>query len=278
MTPQEKLKAKLQGAADQTKAVTGGGGEYTPPAKGRAAARFVGYFEVGEHEEDVFAGVPPRPTGAKRFRAKVDLVFELFGKNYPARVNEETGEVFPVRITVKETLSLNEKANFYKLFAQMNYAAKATHMAELLGDPFIVEIFHKESKDGKVFANLKGPNGYHITGPSITDPITDTTTAVPVPEARIPIKYFLWDSSDKEDWDALFIAGEYPERKDEKTGNVYPARSKNVLQNRIKASRNFKNTALFAEINAGKSLDLPDAEYPERTPTIDGEFDDDIPF
>ncbi|KGS56935.1 hypothetical protein [Burkholderia pseudomallei] len=47
---------------------------YIPPAISIRGARFVGYFELGTHEEEF--------EGKKRDREKVDLVFELSGPNH----------------------------------------------------------------------------------------------------------------------------------------------------------------------------------------------------
>lgn len=213
------------------------GGDYTPPAAGLARARFVGYFEMGVHEEEY--------EGQKRDRAKVDLVFELSGPNHEPRKLDD-GTLVPIRVTVQETLSFNDKANFFKLFAAMNYAGKATHMAELLGDAFVVEVFHRKSKDGKkVYANLKGDNGYNIKGTTVQDPLTGKPVILEVVPAVTELKAFIWDIADKEMWDSIHIAGEYPERKDgDKV--ISPARSKNVIQEKIMKAKNWKDHPLSA--------------------------------
>lgn len=139
-------------------------GDYQPPAKGIACARLVGYFELGTHEEEF--------EGKKRDREKVDLVFELSGPNHEPEIRN--GMRVPIRVTAQETLDLRENANFLKLFGAMNYAGKATHMAELLGEAFIVEVFHKVSADGKkTYANLKGPSGYNVKGPVVQDALPE---------------------------------------------------------------------------------------------------------
>jgi hypothetical protein len=74
-------------------------------------------------------------------------------------------------------------------------------------------------------------------------------------------------------WDSLFIDGEYPERKDEKTGAVIsPAKSKNVIQNKIRSAKNWATSPLSAIVAAGGATpDLPDAETPDRVPGEDDE-------
>lgn len=215
----------------------GGGGDFDVSAIGLARARLVGYFEKGKHEEENIHKM-------KVLREKVDLVFELSGPNHPMRKNND-GSLTPQRITVRETLDLTEAASFFKLFGQMNYAGKATHMAQLLGEAFIVEVFHRKSKDGKqTFANLKGLNGYNVREPSIMNNIiTGETEPIPVEPPLTELRAFIWDVADKEMWDSIYIDGEFEARTD-KDGNVItPAKSKNVLQNAIKAAANWTELA-----------------------------------
>lgn len=241
---------------NQTK---GGGEGYTPPAAGVTRLRLVGYFETGKHEE-------LNMQQKKVLRDKVDLVFELSGPNHPPRVTED-GTKIPHRITVKETKSLNEKANFYKLFAAMNAAqgGGATHMVQMLGKAFRSEVFHKQGgKDGKTtFANLKGPNGYIIRPVTYQDEETGETKTVNVDPAITELKAFIWDLADKAMWDSIHIPGEYEARKNDKGEVTTPARSKNVLQNRIKAAANFAEIADRVGATA-EELGVPDAETPER--------------
>ena len=153
----------LKGAPDMRRAVSIDTG-YTPPALGIARARLVGYFELGTHEEEY--------EGRTRDREKVDLVFELSGPNHEPRKLDD-GTLVPHRITAQETLSLDAKSNFFKLFAAMNVSGRNTHMAHLLGEAFLVEVFHRKSADGKkVYATLKGPLGYNVRGTAIHDPIS----------------------------------------------------------------------------------------------------------
>jgi hypothetical protein len=213
---------------------------YTPPALGIARARFIGYLELGTHEEEY--------EGRTRDREKVDLVFELSGPNHEPRKLED-GTLIPHRITVQETLSLEPWSNFFRLFADMNRAHgnTRTHMAELLGRAFLVEVFHRKSKDGKkVYANLKGPNGYNVKGTTVQDPISGKTVVVAVLAPITEIKYFIWDAADLEMWDSIYIPGEWEARKNEKGEIISPARSKNVLQEKIRKAKNWASHPLAA--------------------------------
>lgn len=179
----------------------------------------------------------------------MELVFELSGPNHPPR--DINGEKVPQRITARETYGLTDRNHFLKLFRQMNYSGKATHMAELLGDPFLVEIFHTKSKDGKkTYANLRGPNGYNFKGTTVQDPVSGQMVTVDVPQAMTDIKVFLWDQACKEMWDSIYIAGEYAEQRDARTGEVIkPARSKNVLQDKIMSAKNWPEIAARLALN-----------------------------
>lgn len=253
------LNAAIEAEAKQTDMTVAqdGGGDYEPPALGLAQARLVGYYETGKHEEEW--------EGKTRIRDKVDLVFELSGPNHPPRKLAD-GTLIPLRITVKETKSQSSKANFFKLFGAMNYDGAARHMAQLLGKAYLVEVFHKKSKDGKkTYANLKGPNGYNIKGPFFQDPLSGKTVAVAVAPPLTEIKGFLFNSATLAMWNSIFIAGQYEERKDEKTGAVIsPARSKNVLQETIKSAANWKECPVSALLEAGGEPDLPEPETVEE--------------
>ena len=209
---------------------------YTPPAAGIARARLVGYFELGTHEEEF--------EGKKRDREKVDLIFELSGPNHEPRKLDD-GTLVPIRVTVQETVGLDPSSSFFKLFGAMNYAGKATHMAQLLGEAYIVEVFHRKSKDGKkVYANLKGPGGYNVRGTTVPDPASGKPIVIEVQPAMTELKAFIWDIADKEMWDSIYIPGEWEERKDEQGKVISASRSKNVLQQKIMEAKNWKTHPL----------------------------------
>jgi len=203
-------------------------GHYRPPAEGLARARLVGYFEMGKHPEEF---------GENKVVDKVDLVFELSGPNHEPRKLDD-GTLIPIRITVQENLSFDGDGRFLELFAAMNYAGKASHMAELLGEPFIVEVFHRRSKDGKkTFPVLRDWTGYNVK-----------RITVEVQPAITELRAFIWDLADKDMWDSIFIAGEYEERKDDKGVVTHPARTKNVLQERIRTAKNWPAHPLAAVV------------------------------
>ena len=255
-------KAAAEGA-DQTKAVAGGG-DYTPPAAGPGLCRLVGYVELGK-QKGTFQG---KPT----IKEKVRLIFELVGKRHAVADDEQ-----PYRITVDENLSLNEKANYFKLFQRMNYKQDAQHMAQLVGEGYKCEVIHDTwtGKDGKprTDAVLKGPAGYTISPPRKEDEDSETGWVdVAVPAARSTPRVFLWNYADLEQWGSLFIEGEYPERKDDKGVVIKPASSKNVLQAKVMSATNFVGSPMHTLLlTNGAELDLPNVgEEDERGNEQDG--------
>lgn len=241
-------KAAAEGA-DQTKAVQGGG-DYAPPAAGPALCRLVGYIELGK-QKGTFKGAPT-------IKDKVRLIFELVGKRHATAEDEQ-----PHRITVDETFSLNEKANYYKLFQRMNYKQDAQHMVQLIGEGFKCEVVHDKwaGKDGKerVDAVLRNASGYTIAPPRKEDEDSETGWVdVAVPPARSTPRVFLWEYCDLEQWGGLFIEGEYPERKNDKGEVTAPAKSKNALQAKVMSAVNFVGSPMHTLLlTSGAKLDLP---------------------
>lgn len=248
---QAAVAAAIAKAAEQTDhRVAQTGGDYVPPEAGLSVLTLIGYVEVGIHQHDI----PNKPSYDSN---DVQLIFELNGGKNKGEVVD--GKLVCKRITVTEKLSTNEKANFFKIFNQLNYDGQATHMAQLVGKHFLGTVFHDKSKDGKkVFATLKGPSGYAFSAPIVIkgdplDPENQTKVAVPAPaRSDATDRIFLWDYASKEMWDTLFIDGEY-EAKDGK-----PARSKNVFQDKIRAAKNWATSPMKA-ILGEEALDLKDS-------------------
>lgn len=254
--------AAVAAGADQTKVVAGGG-DYTPPAAGPCNLRFIAYIEVGKQKKKV--------QGKDKIQNEVHLGFELSGPKHQPTVLDD-GTKKPHIIWLKENLSLNEKARFKKLFARMNYKGEAQHMVQMLGESFKGEVIHREWKGSdnkpRIEAELynKAEGTFTIKAPRA--PIFDEEgnetgefRVVKVDAAITPLRAFIWEHADMDQWNSLFIDGEWPERKDDKGVVTAPAKSKNVIQNRIKAATNFNGSLIYTLLAAnGQSLDLPDAE------------------
>lgn len=224
-----------------------GGGDYTPPPEGACFLRLVGYVEIGKHRSTW--------QGNVKIKDKVHLVFELSGKNYPP-TETDNGPV-PARITVKETLSLSEKANFFKLFnAMRNGREDITHMAQMLGEGFIGRVYHStfQGRDGKevTIARLRNDAGYSIRPPYREDPETGESVKVRVPDAISQLRLFVWDLADKDMWDSLFIDGEYDD-----------GRTKNVFQAAILEAENFEGSPIHQVLAGADGDDPEDEDAPE---------------
>lgn len=234
---------------DMTKATTGGG-DYTPAAEGPGLCRFIGYVELGKQKGKM--------KGKEEIKEKVMMIFELVGKRHAVEEGQQ-----PHRVTITENFSLNEKANFYKLFNRMNYKQDATHIAALLGEGFKCEVVHDKwtGADGKerVDVTLRNDSGYTLAPPRKEDEDSESGWVdVTVPPTRSDIRCFLWNHADLDQWAGLYIEGEYPERRDA-TGKVTAkAKSKNVLQNKIMGATNFIGSPIHTLLTAnGAKLDLP---------------------
>lgn len=238
---QAAVAAAAEKSADMNVAQKGGGGEYTPPAEGFTRLRFVGYVELGKTETEY--------QGQKKIVDEVQLVFELSGPKHEPKVLEN-GDKIPHRMTITVTKSLNEKAQFYKLFKMMNYKGTAKIMAQLLGEDYTGKVYHKKfkRKDGTegIVAQLKNPDTgvFDIRPPFVEDAETGESKRVNVAPAITPLKLFLWDMPSKEMWASIFIEGQYEERKNEKGEVIAPVRSKNRWQERIKAALNYPGSPI----------------------------------
>ena len=251
-------KAAAEGK-DMTQATTGGG-DYTPPPEGPCRLRFVGYVETGK-QKGTFKGVP-------NVKPKVELTFEVSGKAYPP--TEVDGVMKPLLITCELDYSLNEKSHFFKLFTRLNYTQVAKHIAELLGGAYKGVIHHEKwEKNGKEYTKAvlrSKADGYTIAPPRIEDDEAEGGyRTMEVAPATTPIKCFLWEYADLAQWATIFIDGAYPERKDDKGNVTAPAKSKNVIQNRIKSATNFVGSPIHSILlAAGGNVDIPEAESGEE--------------
>ena len=260
------VQAAIAAAAAQTpnmnEAQKGGGGEWTPPAAGKCLVTLIGYIELGVQH------VPASKTDPVKFPAhdeeQVDLIFELSGKGHEPK--EIDGKFYPERITVNLKKSLNEKAWFYKIFKVLNWDSTATHFAQLVGRHFLATVVHTKGKGDKVWAGFKLPaaqgGGYTFAAPTYNpvDPETqmpDVTIVKEFPKPKVysDFRVFLWDYASREMWDSLYIDGQYDERKDDKGNVISPARSKNVIQNKIKGAVNFQGSPI-AEIVGDEVLNV----------------------
>lgn len=253
-----KFAAAVAAAASITNqtVASAGGGDYTPLAEGPCRLRLVGYVELGKHKGE-FQGKPKENN-------KVALFFEVSGPKHPPR--EIDGVKYPNIIKVEENLSLNDKARYFKLVNLLNWEGKFTHLAQAAdaNAPYKGRVVHRKYKgfDGKerVAAELfdKSTSSWTIEPPRKLDDDTGEYLPLPVDAALSTTKVFLWDHADMEQWASIFVDGEYAEEKNDDGTVKRAARSKNVLQNKIKSAINFKDSPIYQLLlNNGQPVDLP---------------------
>ena len=211
--------------------------EYEVAPAGYTTARFIGYVEVGKQKQRAYEGVE------KPDAAEVRLSFELNGPKHKTTYEHE-GETKTRTNVIRQsiTISMHERANFAKLLKKMIGGREGIkHMAQMLGEGFLIMISHSKSKDGKkTYANMKQDGVWAIGAPITTDPITNEINTLNVPEATQDIQLLLWDTPSKEQWDSVFIDGEYNKTVDGVTTTV----SKNFIQGIAMQASNFTGSAL----------------------------------
>lgn len=227
----------------------------SPPEAGVTIGRFIEYIEIGKHSQNDYAGKPKPPADYVR------VTFELLHpkKNIVEYEHEGEKRIRGEYITLKLTKKLGDKAKFKKLFNAMTYGrADIKHMAQMLGEAFVITIIHNTVKGtggqpDKVYANIDKDGAYMVGAPFVTDPLEGTKTEVPVREPIRPLRLFLFDNPTKETWDSLFIDGT---RKVKKDGGEEVEVSKNWLQETIMSALNYEGSALQAMLGGLEGLPM----------------------
>lgn len=253
---------------DQTETNVAGDYEREIIPEGPNFARFVEYIETGKHPQKPYQGKEKPPAEIIR------LTFELL---HPKKsiIEYEVDGVTKKRgqlITVRVKKSLSDKASFKKIFNAMTYGrADKKHFAQMLGEPFLVNVFHNKSKDaaGKetVYANLNNAEGvYSIGAPKHSDPITQAVTdlAPHIPQPFAPVRIFLWNTPTPATWASLFIDGTRTVKDGDKETEV----SKNWLQEQIMSALNYEGSPLHQMLHGVSDLPVTEAAKPE-TGTIE---------
>ena len=212
------------------------------PAAGLTVTRLVEYVELGAQKQRAYKGKDKPDAAMAR------ITFELLGPKNKHEVTAEgssEAKVFYDRMSMNVKISKNTKSRFKKLFNKMVYGRQdITHMAQMLGDAFVVTVYHNEVGEGdqkKTYANLDKDGEWSVEPPYKDDPMTGTRHAYAVPAPQSELKVFLQVIPTKETWDSLFIEGTRT-RKNEKGEEVEV--SKNFLQNTILAASDFKGSPL----------------------------------
>jgi hypothetical protein len=238
--------AAAAAVTDQTTVSTGFVREVAPA--GFTTARFISYVETGKQPQRAFQGVE------KPDAYEVRLAFELNGPKHVTEYEHEGVKKTRTNIIrITATISNNEKSNFFKLLQKMTYGRNdIKHMAQMLGEGFLVKVTHNKSKDGtKTYANLKS-DVWNIDQPAVTDPISNETTILAVPAATQDMQCLLWNTPSTEQWASVFIDGEYTREVE----GVQVTTSKNFIQDRAVAASNFMGSPLEALVMGGTVAEL----------------------
>lgn len=219
------------------------GSTYLLP-EGVALARFVEYVETGMHTQE-YQGKAKDPR--RMFR----VGFALFGEGY----QKEDGTPRTIS-SFSMALMNNERARSFKLFQLMNWKGDKKNFAQMLGEPFLVNIKHVKTSNGEMRARLD------LEG--IAPPVEPLSKRpYPVPEAPSDVyRVLLWDAPTREQWESIRIG---------KEGD-----GKNFLQDECLAALDFANSKLDQLLRAQGSAPLPPLNT--ATDPMAYQADDDIPF
>lgn len=239
--------------------------EREPLQEGPCRLRLKSYLELGMH-----AGSKSFPKPKEKFK----VVFEVVSKKHLDTDGE--GKTVHREITVFGNKGTSAKAGDRKLFNAMNASVGNiyTHFAEMIGKGFAAKITNsKPEKDGDpVYSNLdEGPRDasvYTFTPPFKIDEdgefeLTEDGAKIPVvmPELRGKPQLFLWEMDALQDdqivemWNDIYIEGEWEAKEAADGKEARPAKSKNVLQEKImsglswEGSRTEGLTQTFVELD-----------------------------
>ena len=189
------------------------------PKAGVALCRLLSYVETGRHEST-------NPTHKPSLRAI--LTFELSHKKHLIEID---GKFVPSTVQVRVNKGVTSKSGFRKLFNVMNDACGGDHqhMAEMIGKPFLAEIFHNTVGEGdkaKTYANFDKDGAYSFKEPVRVDLDTEEKTPINVMELHGTPSCFLWENEAITDdvlvamWESIYIEGtrevEDPKTKEKK--------------------------------------------------------------
>lgn len=253
---------KLQ---DQSKETSGGP---RLPLAGKTPARLIGVIELGMQPQE-FDGNATDPA------PEIQLVFECYGKNLDEvevevdgkKTTKKLGRIFrpyPMKV------ALSAKANYRKLFKEMDYGRGNKHMSQMLNDVFLIDIEHKKTKKGNPYAAIKsiGKPIIEIVDPNtgeFGDPVDISSKQ---PAATRDFQMFLMDNPSQEQWDSIHIDGTYTRKTKNKDGEeIEEEVSKNFIQERIKSSLNWEGSAmqtLLADLGTEPEAPAKEAEEPKE--------------
>ena len=223
--------------------------------EGYAFARLVEYIELGKHAGE-YDKKPIPPA----------LMFRLGFALFPSGEDEEgysyeDGSPRIIR-TFDINLSLTEKSKAFKLFKKMNFKGVYKHFAQMIGEPFLLNVIHVDKKSG-------GGKSARIDLEGFLPPI-DVVTRKPHQIPKAPddcYRMFLWDRPTKEDWDSLFVEGKWD------NGD-----SKNYVQEKILEATDFEGSPLHQLLEGSNKKKVHKSVTETTVPDLPGDLEDDIPY
>lgn len=235
------------------------------PDAGVCFAVLKDYIELGRHKSS-------NPTHKPALKAI--LVFEL---NHPRHLIEVDGKKVPQQIMVRVNKGDTAKSGFRKLFNVMNLAHgnKYNHFVQMLGLPFLAEIFHNEVGEGdkkQTYANMDKDGAWSFKAPVQVDVINNTTAPLPIPPLSEPSRCFLWEVKGLEDkdiiamWDSIFIEGE--REVEDRATKVKTMVSKNWIQESIMTNLEWEGSVTQALTTDNLSLDENPVAEPSLPPEL----------
>lgn len=241
---------------DLSEESTGGGGKLLP--EGWAFARLVEYVEYGKQPRE-YKGESKEP--ALTFR----MGFAIWGTPPGQDVSYHNEDGSPGIIRTYDMYHGNNVKSGTKIaFDKLNYTGKHKQFFTMLGEPFLLRIVHKESKD----AQGKARTVHRLDLKQTMAPFEPTTGQpynIPQVEDESLYKLFLWNNPTAEGWESIFIEGTNDQGK-----------SKNWMQERCYEAVDFEDSALAQLLNGA---DIPDVTGSYEAPEGDEEEEqeDDTP-
>lgn len=222
------------------------GGKLIPA--GVTIGRFVSYIELGPQKQSY--NNKPKPD-CEVVRIEFELLHPELNKN------EGKDGVWYDKICCTVTKKFSGRAKFFKIMKQMTYGRDLTHMSQMLGELFKIQVFHHPTKDdpNKMYASLfNEEHSPNIMAPYAEkqDDLGNVVSRVKITETALKVvtdpelKLFIWSNPTQECWFSIFVEGTYT--KD----NVEV--SKNKWQDTILAGPAFPGSACEAMLSGAGRL------------------------
>lgn len=242
--------------------------------EGKHKARLIGYVELGLQPQSEYEGKAKPPA------TEIRLTFEVFGKaNETEYTDEATGRkgVRGALLQVYATEKLNNRATFKKLLDKLREGnPDTTHISQLLGAPFYLQVKHYKNKQGVMKPTLKNGGDFGILPPLVEEQDEDANiigmkdVSASFPPASYPYRLFLFDAPSIGQWQSIAIEGTRKKTVVNADGTQSEVEeSRNFLQDQVRAAVNWEGSAMQAillaagEDASGQAIDPNEYERAE---------------